>query len=60
MMCLEHLIKMNLSHTRKNAMLSPPTMTNVEVNDEGSQHSFSIGMHAMKNLQTKSEWIVST
>ena len=59
MLCLEQLIKMNLSHTRKNAMLSPPTMTNVEVNDEGSQHSFSIGMH-MKNLQTKCEWIVST
>ena len=60
MLCLEHLIKMNLPHTRKNAMLSPPTMTNVEVNGEGSQHSFSIGMHAMKNLQTKCEWIVST
>ena len=63
MMCLEHLIKINLSHTRKNAMLSPPalpTMTNVEVSDEGSQHSFSIYMHDMKNLQTKCEWIVST
>ena len=52
MLCLEHLIKMNLSHTRKNAMLSPSTMTNVEVNDEGSQYYFSIGMHYMKNLQT--------
>ena len=60
MYCLEHLIKMNLSHTSKNAMLSPPTMTNVEVNDEDSQHSFSIGMHDMKNLQTKCEWIAST
>ena len=29
MFCLAHLIKMNLSHTRKNAMLSPPAMTNV-------------------------------
>ena len=35
-------------------------MTNVEVNDEGSLHSFSIGMHDMKNLQTKCEWIAST
>ena len=50
MFCLEHLNKMNLSHTRKNAMLNPPTMTNVEVNEEGSLHSFSIGMHDMKNL----------
>ena len=41
-------------------MLSPPTMTNVEVNDEDSQHAFSIGMHDMKNLQTKCEWIAST
>ena len=55
MFCLEHFIKMNLSHTRKNAMLSPPAMTNVEVNDEGSQHSFSIGMHDMKTLHTKCE-----
>ena len=60
MFCLEHLIKMILSHTRKNAMLSPPTMTNVEVNDEGSQHTFSICMHDMKNLQTKCEWLAST
>ena len=60
MFCLEHLIKMNLSHTRKNAMLSPLTMTNVEVNDEGSLHSFSTGMYDMKNLQTKCEWIAST
>ena len=57
MFCLEHLIEMNLSHTRKNAMLSPPTMTNVEVNDEGSLHSFSIDMQDMKNLQTKCQWI---
>ena len=60
MLCLEHFIKINLSHPRKNEMLNPPTMTNVEVNDEGSQHSFSIGMHDMKNLQTKCEWILST
>ena len=60
MFCLEHLIKMNLSHTRKNAMLSPLTMTNVEVNDEGSLHSSSTGMQDMKNLQTKCEWIAST
>ena len=60
MFCLEHLIKMNLSHTRKNAMLSPPAMTNVEVNGEGSQYSFSIGMHDMKTLHTKCEWIAST
>ena len=58
--CLEHLIKMNLSHTRKNAMLSSPTMTNVEVNDVGSPHSFSIGMQDMTNLQTKCQWIAST
>ena len=43
--CLEHLIKMILSRTCKNDMLSPPTETNVEVNDEGTLHSFSIGMH---------------
>ena len=43
--CLEHLIQMILSHTCKNAMLSPPTKTKVEVNDEGSLHSFSICMH---------------
>ena len=60
MSCLEHLIKMNLSHTSKNAMLRPLTMTNVEVNDEDSQHSISIGMHDMKNLQTKCAWIAST
>ena len=35
-------------------------MTTVEVKDEGSLHSFSIGMHDMKNLQTKCEWIAST
>ena len=29
--------------------LSPPTKTNVEVNDEGSVHSFSIGMHGSAN-----------
>ena len=58
MLCLEQLIKMNLSHTRKNAMLSPPIITNVEINEKGSQHSFSIGMHDMK--KTKCEWIVST
>ena len=40
--CLEHLIKMNLSHTGKNEMFSPPTKTNVEVNDEGNLHSISI------------------
>ena len=53
---------MILSHTckYKNAMLSPPTKTKVEVNDKGSLHSFSIGMHDMKNLQSKCEWIVST
>ena len=60
MFCLEHLIKMNLSHTRKKSILSPPTMTNVEVNDEDSQHSFIIGMHDMKNLQIKCEWIART
>ena len=38
--CLEHLIQMILSHTCKNAMLSPPTKTKVEVNDEGSLHVF--------------------
>ena len=41
-------------------MLSPLTMINVEVNDEGSLHSFSIGMHDMEILQTKCEWIAST
>ena len=58
--CLEHLIKIILSHTCKNAMLSPPTKTKVEVSDEGSLQSFSIGMHDMKNLWTKCEWIAST
>ena len=58
--CLEHLIQMILSHTCKNAMLSPPTKTKVEVNDEGSLHSFSICMHDMKNLQNKCEWIAGT
>ena len=53
-------IKMILLHTCKNAMLSTATNTNVELSDEGSLHSFSIGMHDMKNLQTKCEWIVST
>ena len=55
--CLEHL-----SHTCKNAMLSPPTKTKVEVNDEaeGSLHSFSICMHDMKNLQKNWEWIAGT
>ena len=48
--CLEHLIKMIFSYTCKNAMLSPPTRTKFEVNDEGSLHSFSIGMHDIKNL----------
>ena len=57
---LEHLIQMILSHTCKNAMLSPPTKTKVEVNDEGSLHSFSICMHDMKNLQNKCEWIAGT
>ena len=41
-------------------MLSPPTKTKVEVNDEGSLHSFSIGMQDMKNLKTKRERIAST
>ena len=41
-------------------MLSPPTMTNVEVNDEGSLYYFSIGMYDMNDLQTKCEWIAST
>ena len=52
MFCLEHLIKMTFSHTCKNAMLNPPTRTKVndKVNDEGSLHSFSIGMHDIKNL----------
>ena len=45
MFCLELLIQMILSHTCKNAMLSPPTKTKVEVNDEGSLRSFSICMH---------------
>ena len=60
--CLEHLIQMILSHTCKNAMLSPPTKTKVEVNDEveGSLHSFSIGMHDKKNLQNKRERIAGT
>ena len=44
MFCLEQMI---LSHTCKNAMLSPPTKTKVEVNDEGSLHSFSICMYDM-------------
>ena len=56
----EHLMKMIFPHTCKNAKLSPPTKTKVEVNDEGSPHSFTIGMHYMKNLQTKCEWIAST
>ena len=58
--CLEHLIQTILSHTCKNAMLSPPTKTKVEVNDEGSLHSFSICMHDMKNLQNKCERIAGT
>ena len=58
--CLEQAIQMILSHTRKNAMLSPPTKTKVEVNDEGSLHSFSICMHDMKTLQNKCEWIAGT
>ena len=37
-------------------MLIPPTKTRVEVNDEGSLHYFSIGMHDVKNPQTKCEW----
>ena len=41
-------------------MLSPPTKTKVEVNDEGSLHPFSIGMHDMINLQPKCKWIAST
>ena len=57
---LEQLIKMIFSHTCKNAMLSPLTRTKFEVNDEGSLHSFSIGMHGIKNLLTKCEWITST
>ena len=57
---LEHLIQMILSHTCKNAMLSPHTKTKVEVNGEGSLHSFSICMHDMKNLQNKCEWTAST
>ena len=48
--CLEHLIKMILSHTCKNAILSSLTKTKVEVNEEGSLHSFSIGMRDVKNL----------
>ena len=62
-LCLEHLIKMILSYTCKNAKLSPlspPTKTKIDVNDEGSLHSFSIGMHDMKNMQTKCEWMAST
>ena len=55
-----YLIQMILSHTCKNAMLSPPTKTKVEVNDEGSLQSFSICMHDMKNLQNKCEWIAGT
>ena len=57
---LEYLIQMILSHKCKNAMLIPPTKTKVEVNDEGSLHSFSICMHDMKNLQNKCEWIAGT
>ena len=41
-------------------MLSPPTKTKVEVNDEGSLHSFSIWMHDMKNLQNKCEGTAGT
>ena len=41
-------------------MLSPPTKTEVEVNDEGSLHSFSICMQDMKNLQNKCEWTAGT
>ena len=59
-LCLEHLIQMFLSYTCKNAMLSPPTKTKVEVNGEGSLHSFSICMHDMKNLQNKCEWTAGT
>ena len=47
--CLEHLIKMIFSHICKNGM-SAPTRTKFEVDDEGSLHSFSIGMHDIKNL----------
>ena len=57
---LEHLIQMILSLTCKNVMLSPPTKTKVEVNDEGSLHSFSICMHDMKNRQNKCEWIAGS
>ena len=41
-------------------MLSPPTKIKLEVNDKGSLQFFSIGMHDMKNLQTKCEWMAST
>ena len=41
-------------------MLSPPTKTKVEVNDESSLHSFSICMHDMKNLQNKCEGTAGT
>ena len=53
-------IKMILSHTCKNAMVSTPSKIKVKVSDEGSLHSFSISMHDMKNRQTKCEWIAST
>ena len=40
--------------------VEPAHQDKIEVNDVGSLHSFSIGMHVMKNLQTKCEWIAST
>ena len=58
--CLEHLIKMILSQTCTECDVEPAHQTNVEVNGEGSLHSFNIGVHDMKNLQTKCEWIAST
>ena len=57
---LEHLIQMILSHTCKNATLSPLTKTKVEVNDEGRLHSFNICMHDKKNLQNKYIWTAGT
>ena len=58
--CLEHLIKMILLQTCTECDVEPAHQTNVAINGEGSLHSFSIGMHDMKNLQNKFEWIAST
>ena len=45
--CLEHLIKNDFVTYMQECAVEPPTKTKVEVNDQGSLLSFSIGMHDM-------------